>query len=44
MNLFTNRNRLTDIKNKFMVTKGEMEGGGITEEFGIIRYTLLHIN
>ena len=44
MKLFTNRNRLTDIKDKFMVTKGEMESGGITEEFEIIRYTLLYIN
>ena len=44
MNLFTKRNGFTDIKNKFMVTKGEMESGGITEEFGIIRYTLLYIN
>ena len=28
MNLFTNRNRLTDIENKRMVTKGE-RGEGI---------------
>ena len=28
MNLFTNRNRLTDIENKLMVTKGEMCVGG----------------
>ena len=26
MNLFANRNRLTDIENKLMVTKGEREG------------------
>ena len=26
MNLFTNRNRLTDIENKLMVTKGESGG------------------
>ena len=37
MDLFTNRNRLTDIENKLMVTKGEMwvEGGGINQEEGI---------
>ena len=28
-NLFTNRNRLTDIENKLMVTKGEDGWGGI---------------
>ena len=28
-NLFTNRNRLTDIENKLMVTKGEDAWGGI---------------
>ena len=39
-----NRNRLTDIENKLMVTKGERGGGGINEEFGIKRYTLLYIN
>ena len=33
------RNRLTDIENKFMVTKGERE----EEEFEINRYTLLCI-
>jgi len=27
MNLFINRNRLTAIENKFMITKGEREGG-----------------
>ena len=37
-----NRNRLTDIENKFMVTKGEREGG-INWEFGISRYKLLYI-
>ena len=35
-----NRNRLTDIENKVMVTKGK---GGINWEFGIRRYTLLYI-
>ena len=38
MNLFTNRNRLTDIENKLMVTKGEMwvEGGGIRKLSSVI--------
>ena len=36
-----NRNRLTDIENKFMVTKGESGGGNW--EFGINRYTRLYI-
>ena len=27
MNLFTNRNKLTDIENKLMVTKGERRRG-----------------
>ena len=26
MNLFINRNKLTDVENKFMVTKGEKGG------------------
>ena len=43
MNLFTNRNRLTDIENKLMVTKGEMWRGGINQELGINIYTLLSI-
>ena len=34
MNLFTNRNRLTDFENKFMVAKGEMWGGGKNLELG----------
>ena len=38
-----NRNRLTDIENKLMVTKGERWWGGINEEFGINTYTLLCI-
>ena len=33
MNL-QNRNRLTDIENKLMVTKGERVGGGVNWEFG----------
>ena len=36
-----NRNRLTDIENKFIITKGE-RNGGINEEYGINRYTLLY--
>ena len=36
-------NRLTDIENKLMVTKGERVRGGINLEFGINRYTLLCI-
>ena len=48
MNLFTNRNRLTDTEN-LMVTKGDSvmaRGGGGTEinqEFGINIYTLMYI-
>ena len=37
-----NRNRLTGIENKLIVTKGE-EGGGINWEYGINIYTLLYI-
>ena len=42
MNLYhilQNRNRPTDIENKFIITKEE-RWGGITQEFGIIRYKL----
>ena len=41
-----NRNRLTDIEEKLMVTKGDrggQRGGEINQEFGINRYTLLYI-
>ena len=31
----------TGIANTFMVTKGERIGGGINQEFGINRYTLV---
>ena len=43
MNLFTkqNRIRLTDIRNKLIVTKGK-SGGGINQEFRINRYKLLY--
>ena len=37
-----NRNRVTDIENKLMVTKGE-SGGGISWDIGIDIYTLLYI-
>ena len=37
--LHETRNRLTDLENKLMVTKGEVEG----EEFGISRCKLLYI-
>ena len=43
MNLFTNRNRLTDIENKLMVTKGEMWRGGVNQELGINIHTPLYI-
>ena len=38
-----NRNRLTDIKNKLTVTKGERGERRINEEVGINRYTVLNI-
>ena len=41
MNLFMNRNRLTDIENK-LVTKG-VSREGITLEFRINRHTLLYV-
>ena len=43
MNYPQNRNRLTDLENKLMVTKGERRGQGINWEFGINIYTLLYI-
>ena len=39
-----NRNRLTDIKNKLLVTKGETWQGEINQELGVNIHTLLHIN
>ena len=42
MNLFTNRNTVTDIENKPMVTSWE-KGGEINKEIGIDIYTLLYI-
>ena len=38
-----NRNRVTDVENKIMVTRGERGGGGINWEFGIDMYTLLYL-
>ena len=38
-----NINRLTDIENKLMVTKGERKWGGIKYDFGINRYNLLYM-
>lgn len=32
--ILQNRNRLADIENKVIVTKGEMWGGGINQELG----------
>ena len=32
-----NRNKLTDIESKLMVTKGESRGGGINQEYEINR-------
>ena len=37
-----NRNRLTDLENELMVTRGE-GGGGIVREFGIDIYRLLYL-
>ena len=39
--IFANRNRVTDVKNKLIVTMGEREGG-IHWEIGIDLFTLLH--
>ena len=42
MNLFKSRNRLIDLEDKFMVTRGEGWRGGIAWELGIDMYTLLY--
>ena len=34
---------LTDMENKLTVTKGERNGGGINEGFGISRFKLFYI-
>ena len=38
-----NRNRLTDIKKKFLVTKGDRWGGVINQELGMDTPILLYI-
>ena len=38
-----NRNRLTDLESKLMVTRGEGCRGGIDWEFGIDMYKLLYL-
>ena len=38
-----NRNRLKDLKNELMVTRGEGWREGIVREFGIDMYTLLYL-
>ena len=35
-----NRNRLTDIENKLMVTKGERGGEGYSRSLGLINYCI----
>ena len=42
MNL-QNRKRLTDLKNKFMVARGEERGKWIVRDFGVDMYTLLYL-
>ena len=39
--IFANRNRVTDVKNKLIVTMGERKGG-IHWEIGIDLFTLLY--
>ena len=44
MNLFTNRNRLTDLENELMVTRGKgRQGGQTVREFGTDMYTLVYL-
>ena len=38
-----NRNKLTDIENKLMVTRRERRQGGVNLGFRINRYTFLYI-
>ena len=43
MNLFTKQKKTSDIKNKCMVTKGEIVGeGGKNQELGVKTHTLLY--
>jgi len=50
MNYLQNRNRVTDVENKGMVTRRGKEGGGINWEIGIdiyiliILYIIIYIN
>ena len=41
MHLFKKQDQTTDMENKLMVTKQERKGG-INQEFGVNRYTLLY--
>ena len=43
MNLFTNRNRLTDLENELMVTRKEKVGRRDRLEVSVDKYTLLHL-
>jgi len=43
MNYLQNRNRVTDVENKLMVTRRGKEGGGINWGIGIDIYTILFI-
>ena len=42
MNLLRNRNRLTDIENRLVVSQGE-ERSVMDWEFGVSRYKVLHL-
>ena len=42
MNLLQNRNRLTDIENRLVVSQGE-ERSVMDWEFGVSRYKVLHL-
>ena len=42
-NYLENRNRLTDIENRFVVAKGKVGGSGMDWEFGVSRCKLLHL-
>ena len=43
MNISTNRKRLTDIENRLVVVKGELEWGKEGLKFGISRCTLVYV-
>ena len=38
-----NRNKLTDVENKLVITKGEWEEGGTSYGYGINRFKLLYL-